>query len=174
LIERHDESPSQGHGCGARSDHLAVRDDRETSMFARKLEATKMLRSIAVGLLALTLALTSTESAVAAEEISTTIIEPDGPSEYPDPICTTCVVKTVKSSRADPEHAYIELEYIEPIPLEGEIEVTVWFEDGGSDELIIHDVVLEPGSSESYEVTSNEGWTWDDVREVELVLVPLD
>ncbi|MCX4247787.1 hypothetical protein OEB96_44660 [Paraliomyxa miuraensis] len=127
--------------------------------------------SMTAGLWALTLAFTQSTVAMAAEEIPTSITEIGGSSEYPDPICTTCKVKTVRSSRSEATHAFIELDYTESSSFSGELEVTVWLADGDFDTLIVPDVALAYGSTGWFEIGRGDTWAWDEVEAVELELV---
>jgi len=127
--------------------------------------------SIAAGILALVLGWLPGAKASAAEDIPTTLTGPVDSAEYPDPICTTCVVRTVKRSAGSAAQAFVEVEYLDAVPFEGEIAVTVWLASGHIDTLVIPGVLLEHGDLEWYEVTANAGWTWNDVQKVSLELV---
>jgi hypothetical protein len=129
-------------------------------------------RSIAVVLLAVTLGWAPRMEAVAAEDVPTKIVAPVDPLEYPDPICTTCVVRTVKRSESDPQQAFVEIEYLDSASFEGQISLTVWLAGDRVDALVIPGVFLEHGDLEWYEVSANDGWSWDDVQKVSLELVP--
>lgn len=141
---------------------------------AQGLDITMTIRSIAAGLLALTLAFTHASTAAAAEEIPTTISGTGDSSEYPDPICTTCKVKTVRSSRSDATHAFIELAYLDSMSFVGDLVVTVWLEGGADEVVVIPDVALVYGDVKWLEVSADHGWRWDEVKAVELELVPLE
>lgn len=130
------------------------------------------MRSIAAGLLAFTLALTLAGTASAAEEIPTQIAGAGEPSEYPDPICTTCKIKTVRSSRASSHEAFVTLVYLDTTPFAGELMVTVWLADGTDDVVVVPDVALAYGDERWIELAACEGWGWDEVRAVEVAFLP--
>lgn len=131
-----------------------------------------MKRLFVAGLVWLALGAVLPGSARAAETIPTRVVGPAGSSEYPDPICSTCVVKTVKTAGSTADSATIDVEYLEWSSFDGDILVTVLLFNGRHDELVISDVHLDYQEQASFDLVSSQDWSWDDVESIWFELVP--
>ncbi|MEM7151491.1 MAG: hypothetical protein AAF799_01570 [Myxococcota bacterium] len=131
------------------------------------------LKSLA-GLLMLPLGLMTPGTAQASDPIPTEVVGPDDDPEYPDPICTTCGVRTVETSNANnTDEARIGVHYVESEPFEGDLLVTVWLDSGETADLVISDVRMEDGYSYEYDQASGPDWQWIEARLVWLEFMPI-
>ncbi len=133
-----------------------------------------MKRLITAGLMVLTLGLVTEGQAYAHAEIPTRVVGPVNHPEYPDPICTTCVVQTTLTANSSTEAALVDVVYLEAEAFEGEILVTVLLDNGARDELIISEVELEFQDFGRYKLPPGIGWSWDAVESVWLEFVAIE
>ncbi len=102
--------------------------------------------------------------AEATGDMIPTMLVIDDDMEYPDPICGKCTIHTRRRTGTDgSSHAVLLIDHDNDwnASPHGDIELTVFLDDGTREHVIVEAVFFGPGSVSEKEVDTPTDWNWD-------------
>jgi hypothetical protein len=134
-------------------------------------------RNVALALLIATAPSTAAAAAdtiEGREPIPTMLVTTGDSTQYPDPICSKCIIIVTEDDDegADGARADVRVGYpTDAPPFAGQIGVTVWLQSDERRTVWLSDVTLAPGDAVELEAAAEVDWSWDQVRFVWLRFV---
>lgn len=86
-------------------------------------------------------------------------------AEYPDPMCSKCILVMEKKQQSGGAQADLLIAYPnDENSFEGDIEVSVLLTNGAYKTVWVNDVKLDPSDEAQFTVNAGSTWSWDNAR----------